>query len=301
MLAPMPDGRPTRLVYAGTPEIAVGPLRALHRAGFEIACVVTGAYVRRGRGSQVSPSPVKVAALELGLPVVHDVTEVLGCAGAGTLGVVVAYGSLVPHAVLARVPMINAHYSLLPRWRGAAPVERAILEGDHVTGVCIMRVVDDLDAGEVYSRHEVEIGPEETADGLRRRLDLLAQQMLVDSITRGSWVGEPQVGASTYARKITTADRRLRVGSTVLESRRVRIGGAFLMITGQRVRILSARIADQAIGAGAIRVVDGKALLGCGDGSLELLLVRPEGKSEMTGIDWMRGRRDADTLEIDHE
>ena len=301
MLAPMPDGRPTRLVYAGTPEIAVGPLRALHRAGFEIACVVTGADVRRGRGSQVSPNPVKVAALELGLPVVHDVTEILGYEGAGTLGVVVAYGSLVPHDVLARVPMVNAHYSLLPRWRGAAPVERAILEGDHVTGVCIMRVVDELDAGEVYSRHEVEIGPEETADGLRRRLDLLAQQMIVDSITRGSWVGEAQVGASTYARKITTADRRLRVGSTLLESRRVRIGGAFLMVAGQRVRILSARIADQAVGAGAIRVVDGTALLGCGDGSLELLLVRPEGKSEMTGIDWMRGRRDADTLEIDHE
>ena len=300
MLAAMPDGRPTRVVYAGTPEIAVGPLRALHRAGFEVACVVTGTDVRRGRGSQVSPSPVKAAALELGLTVVHDVKDVLVHAGPGTLGVVVAYGSLVPNDVLARVPMVNAHYSLLPRWRGAAPVERAILEGDRITGVCIMRVVDELDAGEVYSRHEVEIGSEETADELRRRLDLLAQQMLVDSLARGSWVGEAQVGASTYARKITTADRRVRVGSTLLESRRVRIGGAFFIIAGQRVRILSARVADQAIGAGAIRVVDGKVLLGCGDGSLELLVVRPEGKSEMTGIDWMRGRRDADTLEIDH-
>lgn len=300
MLAPMPDGRPTRLVYAGTPEIAVGPLRALHDAGCEIACVVTGADVRRGRGSQVSASPVKVAALELGLPVVHDVTEVLGYAGAGTLGVVVAYGSLVPHDVLARVPMINAHYSLLPRWRGAAPVERAILAGDTTTGVCIMRVVDELDAGEVYSRREVQIGTDETADELRARLDLLAREMLVESVERGSWVGRAQVGEHSYARKITTTDRQVRVGSAEVESRRVRIGGAFIALAGQRVRIVAAGVSSRQVPNGAIRVVEGTVLLGCGIGSLELRLVRPEGKPQMAAMDWMRGRRDADTLEIDH-
>ena len=301
MLAPMPVGRPTRVVYAGTPHIAVGPLRALHSAGFDIACVVTGADVRRGRGSHVSPSPVKQAAQELGLHVVHDVRDVLDYAGPGTLGVVVAYGSLVPRDVLARIPMVNAHYSLLPRWRGAAPVERAILAGDSITGVCIMRVVDELDAGEVYDRREIEIGPEESADELRARLDVIAQEMLVESLEGGSWVGRAQEGEHTYARKITTVDRQVRVGSAELEARRVRIGGAFLSIAGQRVRILTAGVSTRQAPSGAIRVVEGTVVLGCGDGSLELRLVRPEGKQQMTAMDWMRGRRDADTLEIDHE
>ena len=129
---------PRRLVYLGSPVIAVPPLRALHEAGHDIVLVVSQPDRRRGRGGAVMPSPVKAAALDLGVPVTERVDEVID-AGAD-LGVVVAYGRLIRPHVLAAVPMVNMHFSLLPRWRGAAPVERAILAGDSGTGVCIMEV-----------------------------------------------------------------------------------------------------------------------------------------------------------------
>ena len=127
-------------------------LRALHGAGHELALVVTAPDRRRGRGSAVGPTPVKRCALELGLPVSDRIADVLGARV--ELGVVVAFGSIIRGDVLARVPMVNLHFSLLPRWRGAAPVERAILAGDDRTGVCLMAVDEGLDTGPVYARVE---------------------------------------------------------------------------------------------------------------------------------------------------
>jgi methionyl-tRNA formyltransferase len=121
------------LAFLGTPEVAAGTLRALAAAGYEVAVVVTRPDTRRGRGNDASPSPVKVAAGQLGLPVVHKAADVVGTGA--ELGVVVAYGRIIKPEVLAAVPMVNVHFSLLPRWRGAAPVERAILAGDTETGV----------------------------------------------------------------------------------------------------------------------------------------------------------------------
>ena len=131
---------PKRLVYLGSPEAAVAPLRALHAAGHDIVLVVSQPDRRRGRGGAMSPSPVKAAALELGVPVTERIDDVVE--SGAELGVVVAYGRLIRPHVLAAVPMVNLHFSLLPRWRGAAPVERAILAGDTVTGVCVMDVAD---------------------------------------------------------------------------------------------------------------------------------------------------------------
>ncbi|MDQ4131986.1 MAG: methionyl-tRNA formyltransferase, partial [Actinomycetota bacterium] len=125
-----------RLVFLGTPEVAVGPLRALVADGHDVALVVSRPDRKRGRGGALVPSPVKAAALELGLPVTDRVDDVIDVGA--ELGVLVAYGRLVRPHVLARVPMVNLHFSLLPRWRGAAPVERAILAGDRETGVCLM-------------------------------------------------------------------------------------------------------------------------------------------------------------------
>ncbi|MFM8906722.1 MAG: formyltransferase family protein, partial [Actinomycetota bacterium] len=119
----MPTGGVRRIVYLGTPEMAVSPLRALVDAGVEVALVVTRADKRRGRGSALSPSPVKALALKLGLPVSHELDDARKVGAA--LGVVVAYGRIIPLTVLSQLPMINVHFSLLPRWRGAAPVERA--------------------------------------------------------------------------------------------------------------------------------------------------------------------------------
>src|SRR4051812_473977 len=155
----VPPRYPRRLVYLGTPEMAVPPLRALHAAGHELALVVSRPDKRRGRGGLLVPSPVKAAALDLGVPVTDrpdDATEV-----GADLGVVVAYGRIIKRPVLERLAMINLHFSSLPRWRGAAPVERALLAGDPTTGVCVMAVEEGLDTGGVYARSELAIGPDE--------------------------------------------------------------------------------------------------------------------------------------------
>ncbi|MGA1358221.1 MAG: methionyl-tRNA formyltransferase, partial [Ilumatobacteraceae bacterium] len=159
-LAALPTGAARRIVYLGTPEVAVSPLRALVAAGVDVALVITRVDKRRGRGGELSPSPVKRAAMDLGIPVSHRLEDAL-TVGAD-LGVVVAYGRIIPAAVLERLAMINVHFSLLPRWRGAAPVERALLAGDQETGICIMRVEEGLDTGVVYARVVVPIRPDHT-------------------------------------------------------------------------------------------------------------------------------------------
>ena len=154
-----------RLVFLGTPEMAVPPLRALVEAGHDVVGVVTRADTRRGRGGAHSPSPVKAAAEALGIPVGHDPDDVLDAVAAGAeLGVVVAYGRIIKPHLLDAIPMVNLHFSLLPRWRGAAPVERAILAGDPETGVGVMRVEEGLDTGGIYAEARVPIAPDTTAD-----------------------------------------------------------------------------------------------------------------------------------------
>src|SRR3954464_3619219 len=161
MTRPAPR-HPHRLVFLRTPARAVEPLRALHAAGFEIPLVVSRADAKRGRGGALVASPVKQAALAPGLPVAGRIDGALGVRA--DLGVVVAYGRIIRPNVLDALAMVNLHFSLLPRWRGAAPVERAILAGDETTGVCVMAVEEGLDTGGVYSMAEVPIGPDQTAD-----------------------------------------------------------------------------------------------------------------------------------------
>ena len=145
------------LVFLGTPIAAATVLSELIRNGFEIAHVVTRADARRGRGSSTTPSPVKQIAIENSISVSHDMTWLQENSNRDLLGVVVAYGKIIPSSVLSHIPMVNIHFSLLPRWRGAAPVERAILAGDMRTGVCIMNVEETLDTGDVFARHEIDI------------------------------------------------------------------------------------------------------------------------------------------------
>ncbi|HYU65811.1 MAG TPA: methionyl-tRNA formyltransferase, partial [Jatrophihabitantaceae bacterium] len=186
-----------RLVYLGTPQMAVPPLRALHDAGHDIALVVTQPDRRRGRGPATSPSPVKALARELGIPVSHAVDDVL--TADADLGVVVAFGKLIKPHVLDALPMINVHFSLLPRWRGAAPVERALLAGDTETGVCIMDVDVTLDTGAVYAKETVPIGERDTADDLRATLVDVGTRLLLDVLAGELPRPEPQSGEPTYA------------------------------------------------------------------------------------------------------
>ncbi|MBJ7308026.1 MAG: methionyl-tRNA formyltransferase, partial [Acidimicrobiia bacterium] len=197
-----PPARIQRIAYLGTPDVAVEPLRALVAAGFEVAVVVSGADKRRGRGSESSPSPVKAAAIEMGLAVSDQLDDVLNATV--DLAVVVAYGRIIPATVLKHVPMINIHFSLLPRWRGAAPVERALLAGDAETGVSLMDIGVELDTGDVYAESRTEIASNDTLTTLRERLVRMGATLLVDSLKQGLPDPQPQTGEVTYAKKISS-------------------------------------------------------------------------------------------------
>ena len=279
-----------RLAYLGTPAIAVPPLRALHAAGHDIVLVVSGADKRRGRGGATSPSPVKAAALELGLPVSSEPDDVV-TAGA-ELGVVVAYGRIIRPHVLAELPMVNLHFSLLPRWRGAAPVERAILAGDDRTGVCVMEVAEGLDTGDVYAMRSLEIGPAETAEELRARLVEVGTDLLVEALGEGLTHREPQSDDGvTYAAKLSPADLELHwdlPAEHVL--RTVRVGGAWTTWRGARFKVHSASVSGSAEAAAPGTFVD-PVTVACASGAVVLQVVQPEGKARMDATAWANGAR----------
>jgi methionyl-tRNA formyltransferase len=274
---------PRRLVFFGTPEMAVPPLAALVDAGFEITLVVTRIDKRRGRGSQLMPSAVKAAAIELGLPVSHTVDDVLETRA--DLGVVVAFGQLIKPHVLEVLPMVNLHFSLLPRWRGAAPVERAMLAGDSETGVCLMKLEEGLDTGPVYRREVVPIGSRTTAAQLRHELVEVGTQLLIDELRSGLGVPQPQIGEPTYAAKLRAEELEIDwTRSSADIDRQVRLGGAWTTLHGRRLRIIQAEVVDPAApGSNELR---GNHIAG-----LRLVTVQPEGKAPMLFDAFARGAR----------
>ena len=277
-------------MFLGTPAMAVPPLRALVDAGFEVPLVVTRADKRRGRGGGTSPSPVKAAAEELGLAVSHEVDDVLDVGA--DLGVVVAFGRILRPHVLDALPMVNLHFSLLPRWRGAAPVERALLAGDERTGVCVMAVDEALDEGGVYARAEVPIGASTTGDDLRAELVELGTDLLVSTLRDGLSPPEGQRGEPTYAEKLGAEDLHLDWTRPAVElDRVVRVGGAWTTFRGKRLKVHAA-VPDPTVGAGAPGpgAIDGLRV-GTGDGVLELVEVQPEGRARQAAEAWRNGAR----------
>ena len=279
-----------RLVFLGTPEVAVGPLRALVDAGHDVALAVTQPDRKRGRGAALVPSPVKEAATELGIAVTDNVDDVMQ-AGA-QLGVVVAYGRLIRPHVLAAVPMVNLHFSLLPRWRGAAPVERAILAGDAVTGVCLMALEEGLDTGPVYDRVEVPIRPQDTADTLRRELAAVGTEMLVRLLREGLPEPVAQSGEPSYAAKIEASEHHIDWNRPAEEVLRViRLGRAWTTFRGRRLKVLRGEVVP-GHPAPAPGVLDaGDLTVGTGEGVIRLLDVQPEGKGAQSAEGWRNGAR----------
>jgi methionyl-tRNA formyltransferase len=267
--------------------MAVPSLRAVVGAGHDVALVVSQPDKKRGRGATLLPSPVKAAALELGLPVTDKVDDAIEVGA--ELGVVVAFGRLIKPHVLAELPMVNIHFSLLPRWRGAAPLERAILAGDTETGVCLMQLEEGLDTGPVYACERLAIGADETADELRSRLVDAGTRLLLDALEGGLGEPTPQVGDTTYADKLDPAELRLDWQRPAHELHRVvRLGRAWTTFRGHRLRVLAARTVDGGAGAG---VLDG-LVVGAGDGrGLELVTVQPEGKGPQPAAAWRNGAR----------
>jgi methionyl-tRNA formyltransferase len=282
----------SRLAYLGTPQMAVAPLRALVEAGHDVVLCVTRPDRRRGRGGATTPSPVKAAAIELGVAVSHELPDV---ASAGVeLAVVVAYGRIIPSTLLAEIPMLNVHFSLLPRWRGAAPVERAILAGDAETGVCLMKIEEGLDTGPVYARRAVPIREDETLEQLRSELVEQACSLLVEVLAGGVSDlpdPEPQQGHATVASKITPEDLHLDWHNTAEQlGRVVRLGRAWTTFRGRRLSVLEATVDND--GTTVAEVAPG-TLVGTAvattDGALVLRRVQPESRSPMPADDWIRG------------
>ncbi len=269
-----------RIVYFGTPRSSVPALRALHAAGHDVALVVTQPDRRRGRGGARVPSSVKQAATDLGIRTLtprraREVVDDVVASGAD-VGVVVAFGQLLPPALLDATPLgfVNVHFSLLPRWRGAAPVERAILAGDTETGVCIMAVEEGLDTGPVYARTVLPIADDATAGDVTDALVVAGTELLVATLPRlPELAPEPQRGVPTYADKLDVAEFELRPDRPAEElARVVRAGnprpGAWTEIGGRRVKIWRAVVRD---------------------GAFVALEVQPEGKARMAADAWRRG------------
>ena len=243
---------------------------------------------RRGRGGGTGPSAVGQAALELGLPVAHTPAALLG--SGSEIGVVVAYGRIIKPDVLSEVLLVNIHFSLLPRWRGAAPVERALLAGDELTGVCLMKLDEGLDTGPVFAMAATPIGPMETAEELRSRLGEIGNELLVKMLDEGFPPAVPQVGEPTYASKLEPWELRLDFAQPAVACHRVvRLGHAWTTWRGRRLLVRRARPVqeDSSLSPGEIS----GDLVGTAQGLLQLLVVQPEGKPAMGAQDWVRGAR----------
>lgn len=300
-----------RVLFFGSPDFAVPTLRAIAASSHGIAAVVTQPDRPRGRGQQVSPGAVAQVAHDRGLPLLQParladpgVREALDAFGAD-IGVVAAYGKILPEWLLALPPrgVINVHASLLPAWRGAAPVHRAIMAGDRETGVTIMRVVKALDAGAMLDRAVVPIGPDVTSDELERTLAAVGADLLVrtlDRLAQGAVAEEPQDDArATYASKITRADAALDWGRRAREVHdRIRglhpwphasatLEGARLIL--HRSTCLAARTdrpPGTIVAAGSAGVD-----VATGDGGLvRLLVLQAEGGRRLPAVEFLAGR-----------
>ncbi|WP_424933946.1 methionyl-tRNA formyltransferase [Amaricoccus macauensis] len=291
-----------RLIFMGTPDFSVSALDALREAGHEIACVYTQPPRPAGRGKKPRPSPVQARAEALGLPVRHPVSlksaeeqaafRALGAEAA----VVVAYGLILPQAVLDATARgcFNIHASLLPRWRGAAPIQRAIMAGDAETGVCIMQMEAGLDTGPVLLREAVEIGPADTAGTLHDRLSELGARLIVDAIAQIDQLApqvQPETGV-TYAEKIDKAEARVDWTRPAVEiDRQIRglspFPGAWAEVGGERVKLLLSEPADGQGEPGD--VLDDGLKIACGEGAVRLLRLQRAGKGPMDARDFLRG------------
>jgi methionyl-tRNA formyltransferase len=293
-----------RTVYLGTSAFAAAVLDRLAESPHRPVLVVTRPDRPKGRGRQVQPPPVAIRARELGLDVIqpdrlHD-DDVLARIAAATpeVACVCAYGVLIKEPLLSAYEMLNVHPSLLPRWRGAAPVERAIMAGDDETGVSIMRLTEGLDSGPVCLHEPEPIGADDDYGTLAARLERLGGDLLVRALDERPPFAEQDEAAVTYAHKIEAADRALDPARTAAELERTvralrpHIGARLALPGGEFLGVVAARVAEDSPGAGHVRADGSRLLLGTADGALELIEIRPPGARPMAAADWLRGRPD---------
>ncbi len=291
-----------RIVFMGTPDFSVPVLDALVDAGHEIACVYCQPPRPAGRGKKDRPTPVHARADALGLPVRHPVSlkpedeQAAFAQLQADVAVVVAYGLILPQAILDAPTRgcLNIHASLLPRWRGAAPIHRAILSGDRQTGVCIMQMDAGLDTGPVLQRAVIEIGPQETTAGLHDRLSVLGAREIIDVIAKlDTLTPEPQPDDGvTYAAKIEKSEARIdwtQPAETV--DRLIRglspFPGAWTMQNDTRIKLVASRLSDGSGPPGSVLVDPFR--IACGSGSIEVLQIQRAGKGAQDAATFLNG------------
>ncbi len=293
-----------RLVFMGTPDFAVPTLRALYDAGHEIAMVYTQPPRPAGRGQKPRPSPVQAFAESRGLPVrtpaslkSEEDREAFAALGADA-AVVVAYGLILPKPVLAapRLGCLNLHASLLPRWRGAAPLQRAIMSGDSETGVAVMQMEAGLDTGPVLASRRVPIDDATTATSLHDRLAAIGAPLMVEtleSLAAGTAVATPQPeDGVTYAAKIDKAEARIDWQRSAAElDRQIRalnpFPGAWFEIDGRRIKVHAATVIEA--GGKPGEVLDDRLTVACGEGALRLTRLQRQGKGAVDADAFLRG------------
>jgi methionyl-tRNA formyltransferase len=299
-----------RILFWGTPEFAAPALRALLGEGGDVVGVVTQPDRPQGRHrNTLVPPPVKIVAQEEDITVLQPERprgqEFMSAlrALAPDLSVVVAYGHILPREVIDLPPQgtLNIHASLLPRWRGAAPIQAAILAGDSETGVSIMRMVPALDAGPVILQQRTTILDDETAGELTLRLSELGALAIVEALTLvslGDGAGTPQVDAdATWAAKVTRDQARVDWTRPAVDVSRVirafdPAPGAFGSLRGDDVKLYGVRVSHDAIGdPGVVVAIDEMGMLvGCGEGGVRIAYVHPAGRRRLASLDWAQGR-----------
>ncbi|AKK03224.1 methionyl-tRNA formyltransferase [Corynebacterium epidermidicanis] len=300
-----------RILFAGTPDVAAMALRRLIVSEHEVIGVLTRPDARKGRGRTLHPSPVAEVAMEYDIPTFKPSTLKLDTEDgdrfredlhslAPDCVPVVAYGNLIPEDLLAAVPQgwINLHFSLLPQWRGAAPVQAAIYHGDDITGATTFRIDRGLDTGDVLGTITTEIGANETAAQLLHRLaesggDLLVATM--DGLAGGALVARPQVGEPTYAAKIEKEDAQINWQAPALQiDRQIRAHtpapGAWTMLADQRMKVGPVVLSErEGLRPGHIEVTKQGVYVGTGSTAVMLGEIQPPGKKMMNAADWARG------------
>ena len=296
---------PLRLVFAGSPAAAVPSLEALLASPHDVVAVVTREDSPQGRRGVLTPTPVADAAGDV------ELIKANRLAGAATeriaefqpdLGVIVAYGGLVREPLLStpRLGWINLHFSLLPRWRGAAPVQRAIMAGDEQTGAAVFQLVPELDAGDLFGQITEPVGRHQTAGSLLEQLSVSGAALLlrvVNELANGTAVATPQAGEVTLAPKLTLPDGAIDFSQSAEVVANLIRGvtpepGAFTTLDGARLKVLDAHVAREAprVQPGHFALEGRRVLVGTASDPIELVTVLPAGKKAMAAADWWRGR-----------
>jgi methionyl-tRNA formyltransferase len=292
-----------RTVYLGTSDFAAAVLRRLAQSPHRPALVLTRPDRPRGRGRKLASPPVADAARELGIALeqpasINDDATLRTVEAARPEAVCVcAFGALITEPLLSRYEMLNVHPSLLPRWRGAAPIERAIMAGDEQSGVSIMRLAAGLDSGPVCAQAAEPIRPDDSYGSLAARLEELGGDLLVRTLDTMPPCARQDESGVTYAAKIEPRDRELDPSRPAVELERVvraltpHIGAHVALDDGSRLGVSAARVLGQGPPLGVVSFEGPFPVLGCAEGALELLVVQPPGRRPMSGEDYLRGRR----------